>query len=187
LCRNLKRLKKLLNDEIQQILFVDESMIRDYQAIHQTWFERGKQRIIKTFGKHRGVKLVGYLNYETGEIYCEEHESYDAGVFLGFLKNVLSRNKYGKTVIILDNARIHHAKLLEPLLKENEERLQLMYLPPYSPDLNLIEGLWKWLKEKVVYNVFYKTVPEIRKNVNTFLDTISADPDAVIQRLCCRL
>lgn len=176
-----------MNDEIQQILFVDESMIRDYQAIHQTWFERGKQRIIKTYGKHRGVKLVGYLNYETGEIYCEEHEAYDAEVFLGFLKNILSRNKNGKTVVILDNARIHHAKLLQPLLKENEERLQLMYLPPYSPDLNLIEGLWKWLKEKVVYNVFYKTVPEIRKNVNTFLDAISATPEAVIQRLCCRL
>ena len=57
-----------MDDEIQQILFVDESMIRDYQAIHQTWFERGKQQIIKNFGKHRGVKLVGYLNYETGYI-----------------------------------------------------------------------------------------------------------------------
>ncbi|WP_425058318.1 hypothetical protein [Sporomusa carbonis] len=32
--------------------------------------------------------MVGYLNYETGEVYCEEHESYDAEVFLGFLKNV---------------------------------------------------------------------------------------------------
>ena len=58
-------------------------MIRDYQAIHKTWFARGKQRKIKTYGKHQGVKLVGYLNYENGEVYCEEHESYDAGVFLG--------------------------------------------------------------------------------------------------------
>jgi len=161
-------------------------MIRDYQVIHQTWFERGKQRIIKMFGKHWGIKLVGYLNYETGEIYCEEHGSYDAEVFLGFLRKVLSNNE-GKTVMILDNARIHHAKLLQPLLEENEQRLQLMFLPPYSPDLNLIEGLWKWLKERVVYNVFYKTVPEIRKNVHTFLDAVNADPNAVIQRLCCKL
>lgn len=162
-------------------------MIRDYQAIHQTWFERGKQRIIRTFGKHRGVKLVGYLNYETGEIYCEEHDTYDAKIFLKFLENLLSKNPKGKTVVILDNARIHHAKLLESFLKENETLLQLMFLPPYSPNLNLIEGLWKWLKEKVIYNVFYKTVPEIRKNVNAFLKTISAEPEAVIQRLCCKL
>ncbi len=176
-----------MDDDIQRILFVDESMIRDYQAIHQTWFERGKQRIVKTFGKHRGVKLVGYLNYETGEVYCEEHDSYDAEVFLRFLENVMSKNGEGKTIIILDNAKIHHAKLLQPFLKENEDRLELVYLPPYSPDLNLIEGLWKWLKEKIIYNVFYKTLPEIRKNINSFLEVISTNPEAVIQRLCCRL
>jgi transposase len=162
-------------------------MIRDYQAIHQTWFECGKQRKIKTYGKHQGVKLVGFLNYENGEIYCEEHESYNAEVFLGFLHSILSRYPNGKTVLVLDNARIHHAKLLQPFLKENQERLSLMFLPPYSPQLNLIEGLWKWLKEKVVYNVFYKTVPEIRKNVNEFLDTVNAEPQRVIDRLCCVL
>ena len=176
-----------MDGEIEQILFVDESMIRDYQAIHQTWFERGKQRIVKTFGKHRGVKLVGYINYETGEVYCEEHDTYDAKVFLQFFKNVLLKNKKGKIVIILDNARIHHAKLLQAFLKENEDHLELMFLPPYSPNLNLIEGLWKWMKERVIYNVFYKTVPEIRKNVNSFLEGISAEPDIVIQRLCCKL
>jgi len=162
-------------------------MIRDYQAIHQTWFERGKQRFIKTYGKHQGVKLVGFLNYETGEIYCEEHESYDAEVFLGFLHNVLSRYPDGKTVLVLDNARIHHAKLLKPFLEENKHHLTLMFLPPYSPQLNLIEGLWKWLKEKVVYNVFYKTVPEIRKNVFAFLENINSEPQMVIDRLCCTL
>lgn len=162
-------------------------MIRDYQAIHQTWFERGKQRKIKTYGKHRGVKLVGVLDYESGKIYCEEHETYDAKVFMGFLQNVLSRYPSGKIVLVLDNARIHHAKLLVPFLENNQDRLMLMFLPPYSPDLNLIEGLWKWLKEKVVYNVFYKTVPEIRKNVYTFLDYIGVNPDMVIDRLCCAL
>lgn len=173
--------------EVQHILFCDESMIRDYQAIHQTWFERGKQRKIKTYGKHRGVKLVGVLNYESGKIFCEEHETYDAQVFLRFLQTILLKYPSGKIVLVLDNARIHHAKLLLPFLEENQDRLVLMYLPPYSPDLNLIEGLWKWLKEKVVYNVFSKTVPEIRTNVNSFLDYVGANPDLVINRLCCVL
>ena len=44
--------------------------------------------------------------------------------------------------IILDNVRIHHTKLLKPFLDENKDRLKLMFLPTYSPELNLIEGLW---------------------------------------------
>ena len=160
-------------------------MIRDYQAIHKTWFERGKQRKIKTYGKHEGVKLVGFLNYETGEVYCEEHKKYDAEVFLEFLKNIIKRYPNGKSVVILDNARIHHAKLLISFLEENKEFIELVFLPPYSPDLNMIEGLWKWLKEKVVYNVFYSSVSEIRENIKSFLNVISNEPMVVIDRLCC--
>lgn len=84
-------------------------MIRDYQAIMKTWFPKGKQRIIPTYGKHEGVKLIGILDYETGHVYVEEHKKYDAEVFLQFLKNVLSQYQDGKIVIILDNAKIHHA------------------------------------------------------------------------------
>ncbi len=52
--------------------------------------------------------------------------------------------------MILDNARIHHAKLLEPFLKKMEGRLKFIFLPPYSPQLNVVEGLWKWLKSDVI-------------------------------------
>lgn len=160
-------------------------MIRDYQAIHRAWFEKGKQRKIKTFGKHRGVKLVGCLNYETGEVYCEEHDLYNAEVFLSFLSNVLKQYPKGKCVMILDNARIHHAKLIQPFLEENKERLELMFLPPYSPNLNLIEGLWKWLKESVIYNVFYSTLSQIRNSVQAFFKSINDIPHVIIDRLCC--
>ena len=74
--------------------------------------------------------------------------------------------------MILDNARIHHAKLLEPFLKEIEGRLKFIYLPPCSPQLNIVEGLWKWLKSDVINNVFYHTVAEIRKNVHAFMENI---------------
>lgn len=168
-------------------MFEDESMIRDYQAIQKTWFIKGQQRKIPTYGKHAGVKLMGILNYETGCIYCEEHEKYDAEVFLQFLKNTLSQYPTGKIVMVLDNARIHHAKLIQPFLEENTHRLTLMFLPPYSPNLNLIEGLWGWLKSNVVNNVFFSKVDEIRLAINSFLDTINKDPQQIIDRLCVRL
>ncbi|HGD7100060.1 TPA: IS630 family transposase, partial [Enterococcus faecium] len=53
-------------------------MIRDYQAIGCTWFLRGHQRKIPTYGQHKGVKLIGTLDYETGRIICTEEGAYDA-------------------------------------------------------------------------------------------------------------
>ncbi|MEG0578169.1 MAG: IS630 family transposase [Bacilli bacterium] len=180
-------LKKTLDGLVDHILFEDESMIRDYQAIQKTWFIKGKQRKIPTYGKHCGVKLVGMLNYETGDVYCEEHEKYDAEVFLGFLKNVLLKYTTGKIVMILDNARIHHAKLIQPFLEENKDRLNLFFLPPYSPNLNLIEGLWGWLKSSVINNVFFHKTNEIRKAVNSFINVINTNPKEVVNRLCVKL
>ncbi len=86
--------------------------------------------------------------------------------------------------MVLDNAKIHYAKLIQPFLEINKDRLELLFLPPYSPDLNMIEGLWKWLKECVVYNVFYYTINDIRKNVGIFLNEIAKDKTKIINRLC---
>ena len=172
-----------MNDEIDHVLFEDESMIRDYQAISKTWFPKGKQRIIPTYGKHHGAKLLGTLNYETGEVYVEEHDKFDAVTFLGFLKNVVERHP-GKIVLILDNAKIHHAILLQGFLDENKERLTLMFLPSYSPNLNMIEELWGWLKLSVINNVFFKTLNEIRVAVRKFILWVNQHPGLVIDRLC---
>lgn len=162
-------------------------MIRDYQAIQKTWFLKGKQRIIPTYGKHQGVKLIGTLNYETGEIFCIEEEKYDAQVFLSFLEKVLTHHPTGKIVMILDNARIHHAKWIQPFLKANQHRIQLVFLPPYSPQLNLVEGLWKWLKESVINNVFFSSTPQIKRVVREFIRHQNTHKDEVIERLCIRL
>ena len=66
----------------------------------------------------------GYYSYKLLEVF-----------FLQFLKNVLSVYPNGKVAIILDNAKIRHAKLLKDLLEENSRRLELIFLPPYSPNL----------------------------------------------------
>ena len=164
-------------------MFEDESMIRDYQAIQKSWFPKGQQKKVPTYGKHHGAKLVGLLNYETGEVYVEEHEKYDAQVFLSFLQNVVQKYS-GKIVIILDNARIHHAKLLKPFLEEHKDRLTFTYLPPYSPNLNMIEELWGWLKISVINNVFFNTLDDIRDAVNGFISWINQNKEIVIDRLC---
>lgn len=176
-----------MEEKIDYLLFQDESMIRDYQAIQRTWFLKGRQRIIPTYGKHCGTKLIGCLDYASGEILCSEKEHYDATSFLEFLVFVLEHYPVGKIVMILDNARIHHAKLIQPFLEENKGRLELVFLPPYSPNLNLMEGLWKWLKETVINNVFFSSVQKINLAVQSFLTWINEQMEIVIDRLCVKM
>lgn len=125
--------------------------------------------MIQTTGKHRGVKLLATVDYATGKIVWREDEDYTAETFLIFLRQVLGAYPTGKIVMILDNASIHH-----------------VFLPAYSPQLNIVEGLLKWLKSDVINNVFYHTVDAIRK-VQTFMDNIMLDPMKIIDRLCVRL
>lgn len=61
--------------------------------------------------------------------------------FLIFLENVLKEYPSGKVVLIFDNARIHHAKLIQPFLVEHKNWLNLVFLPSYSPEVDLIEEL----------------------------------------------
>lgn len=178
---------RLLNGTIDRILFEDESMIRDYQAIYRTWFPKGRQRVVPTYGKHRGVKLIGVLDYESGEVFCIHATQYDAEVFLGFLKQVLKKYPEQKILMVLDNAKIHHAKFIQPFLQEHKDTLELLFLPPYSPNLNPIEGLWGWLKQTCVYNVFYKSVSEIAQAVQEFFNEINRNPLQTVDRLCMRV
>ncbi|MGQ7197897.1 transposase [Escherichia sp. HC-TM1] len=55
-------------------------------------------------------------------------------------------------MLVLDNAKYHHAKLLKSFLRENNRRLTLLFLPPYSPNLNRIERVRKVMKENVLAN-----------------------------------
>ncbi len=122
-------------------LFEDESMIRSYQALQYNWFPRRKQRQVPTYGKHESAKLFGAINYETGQVHHREEEKADVEAFIRFLQDLLAAYPIGKMAMILDNSRIHHATGLQPFLKEHP-RLQLVFLPPYSPNLNPVERLW---------------------------------------------
>lgn len=77
--------------------------------------------------------------------------------------------------LILDNSRIHHATELQLFLKEHP-RLQLVFLPPYSPNLNPVEGLWLWLKADVVNNIFFEKFYKTRLHVSQFMKRINNHP-----------
>ncbi|KAA6338833.1 hypothetical protein EZS27_013181 [termite gut metagenome] len=62
--------------------------------------------------------------------------------------------------MVLDNVRFHHAKRLKPILERYSHRIELVFLPSYSPDLNPIERVWWLMRKKVTHNRWVKTMEE---------------------------
>ena len=112
----------MIRGESNHLLFQDEISIRSYQSLVNTWFPRGKQRIIPIYGNNKSVKIIGLLNDETGHVHVQEEECYTADIFLEFLNNVLKQYPTGKMVTTLDHARIHHAKPIQPFLENHKSR-----------------------------------------------------------------
>jgi hypothetical protein len=85
--------------------------------------------------------------------------------------------------MVLDNAKIHHVKIIQPFLREQEERLALVLLPPYLLNLDLIKRIWDWLKDSVIDNQFHLTRKELRESIVSFLEYLSEFPEKVLQRI----
>ncbi|WP_457786663.1 transposase [Geobacillus sp. Geo 8.1] len=75
----------------------------------------------------------------------------------GFLKILKSRYPDQLIVLVLDNACIHHDKMVRDFLRQEGESFHLIFLPPYSPHLDPIKRLWKWFKDAVNVMCFTKT------------------------------
>ncbi|EHL78274.1 hypothetical protein HMPREF1015_01767 [Bacillus smithii 7_3_47FAA] len=107
------------------IIYEDESHIRDYQTLRATWSVKGRQKQIPTYGHHATVSLLGGVNIKTGEFHCMETNPCNVQAFLQFLQYTLDQYPDKHVVMVLDNAKIHRAKILQPFLHEHEERLTL--------------------------------------------------------------
>ncbi|QUL57050.1 transposase [Paenibacillus tritici] len=79
-------------------------MIHSYQVLKYNWFPRGKQRKVPRYGRHEGAKLIGAINYETGQVYNREEEKAYTIAFIRFLQDILSAYPDGKMALILATA-----------------------------------------------------------------------------------
>ena len=86
--------------------------------------------------------------------------------FIRFLK--VLRRKYGRVLLFVDNASYHRAALVREQLAEWNGDVVLKFLPPYTPELNKIEGQWRGFK-KATANRLYQTVGEMQKSIRVML------------------
>jgi transposase len=184
--RLLKKLRTMAYNKSYDILFEDECHFQQHGSRCRMWFPpEDKDPILLHAPTKKSISLFGVANSNTGQLTSMITKVFNAQTFLWFLKKVLKTKRRGrKLIIVLDNARYHHAVMLKQWLSENKKKLRLLFLPPYSPDLNSIERVWKVTRRKCTHNRYFSTLEEletvVRKQMNKW-----NKPNETIHKLCC--
>lgn len=148
------------------------------------WSLKGQQPQILTYGGRKRQHLIGAVDPMEGILHAAFSDTLKTVQFQHFLERLLARYPGDwKLVIVLDNARAHHSKELEPFLDANKERLELVFLPKYSPDLNPIEWFWKLLRKRVTHNTFFGTFKEFQRALIKFMVKFK-QPSPILQTQC---
>lgn len=154
--RRLREIQALIDqlpdDEV--LVYEDEVDIHLNPKIGADWMVPGQQKEVLTPGKNVKRYLAGALNARTGELIWVEAERKNSLLFLLLLWELVQRYRDAKVIhVILDNYSIHSTKQVQSDLDTEEgRRLRLHFLPPYCPDENRIERVWRDLHANVTRN-----------------------------------
>jgi len=136
-----------------------------------------------------GRKSVGYfgaVRLRDGlGLFQKEPAMFDGVTFWNFLQRLhqVSTQTGRRVIVITDNAKYHHAKLHQEWRQQQAPSFQLDYLPPYSPELNPIERVWKRVRRNCVHNVYFAALRLLVEKVDAqFLRW--SEPNAELTRLC---
>jgi len=131
------------------------------------WIKKGQEKELKANCGRQRLNINGAINIETLESTTGFYDTINADSAIDLFSKIEAKHPNAKIIyIIVDNARYYHSRLLKKSLKET--KIKLIFLPPYSPNLNLIERYWKFFKKKVMNNLYYETFGEFKRACESF-------------------
>lgn len=156
-------------DENNPVYFVDAvHMMHNSQAAYG-WILKGENKELKQNSSRERVNINGAISFHDQQFIYRNDVTINAESAVNLLKQIRNEHPIDiKIAIILDNARYNHAKPVKAYAENNN--ILLLYLPSYSPNLNLIERMWRFLKRNITYNTYYEKFSIFRDAIFNFLD-----------------
>ena len=134
----------------------------------------------------RSVGYFGAVRLRDGRfVYRRETDRFGAETFFDFLSQLYRANRAStrRLVLIADNASYHHARLHKAWREAHADRLTLEFLPPYSPELNPIERVWKFTRRRCLHNRYFPRLERVMDAVEGEFANW-AHHSAALRRLC---
>ena len=167
------------------LLYEDEVDLNLLPGVIGCWTKRGTQRRVPTPGQN--VKRYGFgaVNLISGQLTFRINERKNSDGFCALVEQIVQDYCPGDSyngpqlVLVVDNFIIHRSKKTSAVLDKYADRLTVFALPTYSPKLNVIELLWKYLRRRVTHNHLFQSITALLAAVEDFIHTLSRQPEMV--------
>ncbi len=157
--------------EKAEIHWGDETGINSEGYNVKGFAPKGKTPVIRLTTKRNKINMISSITNRGKVRFMLYRETMKAKVLIKFLSRLV-KDSQRKVFLILDNLRVHHSKIVREWLKKNKERIEVFFLPPYSPEINPDEYLNGDLKQRIRSGIPAKTEGDLSKKTRSFMKTL---------------
>lgn len=177
--------KNLHKNEV--ILFGDAAHPQHNTKPSKVWVKKGKEKVIKSNTGRNKLNINGLYNPHNQDFMYSNDETVNAENTIELFKQAEAKYKDKKRInIFVDNAPYYKSKTIQEFLF-NSTKIRLIHIPVYSPNLNLIERLWKFLRKKKINLIYYEKFSDFKYSVLNFLDNLHEFKDGLRSFIGTRL
>jgi transposase len=169
-----------MNDPDIQLWCEDEVHFQRHSSLIRMWAPKRQQPRVLSASTREKVGYFGALDLKTGCLLTEEAATFNAETFGDFLHSLLQHTQ-GKTHLILDNVSWHKAQELTDFFTGNRDRLVRVFLPPYSPELNPMERVWR-----VTHNRYFESTDKLKMALSSQFAKWER-PNVALRALCASI
>jgi transposase len=174
-----------MKDPEIQLWCEDEVHFQRHSSLIRMWAPKGQQPRVLSASTRQKMGYFGALDLKTGCLLTKEAPTFNAETFGGFLSYLLQHTQ-GKIHLILDNVSWHKAQDLSDFFIANRYRLVRVFLPPYSPELNPIERVWRITRRQVTHNRYFQSIEELETALTSHFAKWE-QPNNVLRALCAAI
>lgn len=157
----------------EEAIYFMDSVHPQYQTRARFgWIRKNTVKTLPSFSGWKRKHIIGAINLKDLQVVTTDNPKVNGDYIIEFLKELKAQNQdKSKIYLICDNAGYHRSKKVKEYLADKQ--IELVFLPPYSPNLNPIERLWKFMHSIVTNNRFYSDFKSFSSSLMNFFDQIS--------------
>jgi transposase len=155
------------------LYFVDAVHPQHNPVLGYGWIKRGEERAIPSNTGRRRLNINGAIDLKRLAPLVRFDDTINAASTVALFRQLEEANPQAERILVIcDNASYYRSKEVREFTENS--RIELVFLPPYSPNLNLIERFWKFFKKRILYDTYYESFKDFQQACERFFRNASA-------------